>query len=166
MNTCIFTGRTTKDVTVSKTQSGLSCANFTLAVDSIERGERVAVFVPHSIYGDAADKFAAHVKKGTKINVLSRIQNNQYTDRDGREVKTFRFVAERWEFAESKSSEAQHQNAEPQQQYQQTPQYQQPTQYQQPVQQTAPQQNSGGVMPPRRPDFMDVSGMDEQLPFN
>ena len=52
------------------------------------------------------------MKKGTKIVVSGRLQNNNYTNKDGQKVYDVRIMVEEIEFAESKSNDGASTSAE------------------------------------------------------
>lgn len=107
MNLFAFMGRLTKDPSVRYTQTQNCVADFDLAVDRWGKTTE-ADFFRVTTFGKTAEFVETYLKKGTKVVVQGRVQNNNYTDKEGRKVYGFQFLASQIEFAESKktSSEA------------------------------------------------------------
>lgn len=53
-------------------------------------------------YGKQAEFAEKYLHKGTKVVVSGRVENNNYTGKDGQKVYGMRFVVSQVEFAESK----------------------------------------------------------------
>ena len=107
MNVVTLVGRLTKDVDDRATQSGMSVARYTLAVDRRFRkeGEPTADFIPCIAFGKTADFAAKYFRKGMRVGVTGRIQTGSYTDRDGKKVYTTDIVVDNQEFAEDKKKD-------------------------------------------------------------
>ena len=107
MNTVIFMGRLTKDPDVRTTQSGTQVASFSLAVDRRFKtdGGPSADFFNCAAFGKLAEFVEKYLKKGTKILLKGRIENNNYTDRQGVKRYDFRVTAESIEFCEKRGEE-------------------------------------------------------------
>ena len=101
MNKVIFTGRLTADPELR--QSGdTTITRFNLAVD--RRGKRdEADFFSCTAFNKLAEFAKNYLVKGTKILLEGRIQNNNYTDRDGKKVYGFQVIADSIEFAGAKT---------------------------------------------------------------
>lgn len=101
MNKVIFTGRLTADP--EQRQSGdTTITRFNLAVD--RRGKRdEADFFSCTAFNKLAEFAKNYLVKGTKILLEGRIQNNNYTDRDGKKVYGFQVIADSIEFAGAKT---------------------------------------------------------------
>lgn len=101
MNKVIFMGRLTADPEMK--QSGeTTIARFNLAVD--RRGKRdEADFFNCTAFGKLAEFVGKWLNKGSKILLEGRIQNNNYTDREGRKVYGFQVIADSIEFAGAKA---------------------------------------------------------------
>lgn len=106
MNVCIHTGRLVRDPEVRTTQSGSVIARFSLAVDRRfkKEGEPTADFLEFIAFGKTAEFVEKYCKKGTKLDVHSRLQNDNYTNRDGNKVYRNTLYVESLEFGESKAS--------------------------------------------------------------
>ena len=105
MNIVIFMGRLTGDPEIRHTQEGKAVAGFSLAVDRRykKEGNPAADFFRCSAFGNLAEFCEKYLKKGTKILLKGRIENNNYTDRQGVKRYDFRVTAEEIEFCEKKA---------------------------------------------------------------
>lgn len=144
MNKVILMGRLTRDpeVRYSQGESSLAIARFSLAVDRRfkRQGEPEADFFNCTAFGKQAEFTERYLKQGTKMVVVGRIQNDNYTNKEGQKVYSTQIMVDELEFAESKAS-----NNE--------------SGYQ-PTSRPAPSQAVGD-------GFMNIpDGIDEELPFN
>ena len=103
MNKAILTGRLARDPEVRATKEGLTIARFTLAVD--RKKDEKADFFNLTAFGKTGEFVEKYLKKGTKINVIGRLQNDEYTNRDGQKVTSTIIIVEEVEFCESKKQE-------------------------------------------------------------
>ena len=112
MNKVILMGRLTKDPEISSSASGTTFARYSIAVDRKykQEGEPDADFFNCTSFGKQAEFVEKYLKKGTKIIVSGRLQNNNYTNKEGHKVYDVRVITEEVEFAESKGSQQQTQN--------------------------------------------------------
>lgn len=100
-------GRLTKDPEIRYAQgSNTAVAKYSLAVDRRFKkdGEPEADFIDCTAFGKSAEFAEKYFKKGTKVLVTARMQNNNYTNKDGQKVYGFQFIVEEQEFAESKNN--------------------------------------------------------------
>ena len=112
MNKAILIGRLTRDpdVRYSQTDSNMAIARFSLAVDrryKKQGDETTADFFNCTAFGKQGEFVEKYLKKGTKIVVTGRIQNDNYTNKDGQKVYSVQIIVEEMEFAESKASSGQ-----------------------------------------------------------
>lgn len=107
MNKCIMMGRLTKDPDYRNTTSGTQLARFGIAVDRKfkREGEPDADFFNCTCFGKQAEFAEKYLKKGTKILLSGRIQNDSYTNRDGQKITSTGILIEEIEFAESKRTQ-------------------------------------------------------------
>ena len=115
MNKVILMGRLTRDpeIRYSQTDSNMAIARFSLAVDRRykKQGDEVtADFFNCTAFGKQAEFVEKYLKKGTKIVVIGRIQNDNYTNKDGQKVYSVQIMVEEIEFAESKAAGQSQQN--------------------------------------------------------
>ena len=105
MNKCMMLGRLTRDPEVRVTQDGqTTIAKFGIAVD--RRGkEDKADFFNVTAFNKTAQFAEKYLKKGTKIALAGRLQQDEYTNKDGQKVTSVSIVAEEVVFCESKKTE-------------------------------------------------------------
>ena len=98
INKVILVGRLTRDVEVRKTGSGLSVAQFTVAVDrrlpKNSDGQQSADFVPCVAWRQSADFLGSYARKGNLVSVEGHIQTRNYDDKDGRKIYVAEVVCE------------------------------------------------------------------------
>lgn len=108
MNKIILMGRLTRDpdIRYSQGQNATAVASFSLAVDrKFKRdGEPDADFFNCSAFGRTAEFCEKFVTKGTKVMLEGRLQNDNYTDRNGNKVYSVKVYVDAIEFAESKKA--------------------------------------------------------------
>ena len=106
MNLVILMGRLTRDPEVSSSVSGTTFARYSIAVDRKfkREGEADADFFNCTSFGKQAEFVERYLKKGSKIVVVGRLQNNNYTNKDGQKVYDVRIMVHDVEFAESKGN--------------------------------------------------------------
>lgn len=108
MNKIILLSRLTKDpeVRYSQGQNSTAIASFSVAANrKFKRdGEPDADFFNCTAFGNQAQFVEKYLKKGTKILLSGRVQNDNYTNKEGQKVYSVRIIVEEIEFAESKAS--------------------------------------------------------------
>lgn len=108
MNKVILMGRLTRDPEVRYSQgaSGTAVCRYTLAVDRRFKrdGEPDADFFNCTVFGKGAEFAEKYFRQGIKIVVTGRIQQDNYTNRDGQKVYSVQIIVEEQEFAESKNA--------------------------------------------------------------
>ena len=110
MNKVILMGRLTRDPEVRYSQgaNATAVARFSIAVDRRfkREGEPDADFFNCTCFGKQAEFVERYLRKGTKILTAGRIQNDNYTNKDGQMVYSVRVMVDEIEFAESKNASA------------------------------------------------------------
>ena len=110
MNKVILMGRLTRDPEVRYSQgaTATAVARFSIAVDRKYKreGEPDADFFNCTCFGKQAEFVERYLRKGTKIVTVGRIQNDNYTNKDGQMVYSVRVMVDEIEFAESKNASA------------------------------------------------------------
>lgn len=109
MNKCILMGRLTRDPEVRYSNDGKAIAKFAVAVDRKfkREGESEADFFNCTSFGKTAEVIEKYVKKGSKVAIVGRIENSNYTNRNGEKVYAVNILVDEFEFGESKKSEPQ-----------------------------------------------------------
>jgi single-strand binding protein len=109
MNKIMLMGRLTRDpeTRYSQGESQFAIARFSLAVDRRfkRQGEPDADFFNCTAFGKQGEFVEKYLKQGTKILLSGRVQNDNYTNKNGEKVYSVQIIAEEIEFAESKASQ-------------------------------------------------------------
>ncbi len=136
INRVVLVGRLTKDVEVRKTQSGLSVASFTVAVDrrfsrsqdpQSGNNQQTADFINCVAWRQSADFLGSYARKGAMVGVEGRIQTRSYDDQTGNRRYVTEVVCDNVSLLESKSQSQQRAQGGYQDNFQQ-PSYSQPSQ--------------------------------------
>ncbi|MCI9437987.1 MAG: single-stranded DNA-binding protein [Lachnospiraceae bacterium] len=108
MNKVILMGRLTRDPEVRYSQgaSQTAVARFSIAVDRRfkREGEPDADFFNCTAFGKQAEFVERYLHKGIKILLTGRVQNDNYTNKEGQMVYSVRVMVDEIEFAESKNA--------------------------------------------------------------
>ena len=144
MNKVILLGNLTRDpeIRYSQGEKQMAVARFSLAVNRrfSNDGETNADFFNCTAFGKTAEFIEKYFRQGSRMSLVGRIENNNYTNKNGEKVYSVQIMVEEVEFAERKSAQSNNQ-----------------TQNQN---QTA--QTNGGD-----DDFMNIpDGIEDGLPFN
>lgn len=115
MNKLIMMGRvvadlTNEDVRYTSGDNPTCIANFRIAVDKRFKNKNnpnapTADFFRITAFGKLGEFSKNYLKKGTKIVVEGRIENDNFTDSNGNKVFRDQIIAENIEFAESKKAQ-------------------------------------------------------------
>ena len=109
MNKVILMGRLTRDPEVRYSQGAnqTAVARFSVAVDRRfkREGEPDADFFNCTCFGKQAEFVERYLRKGVKVVLTGRVQNDNYTNKDGQMVYSVRIMVEEIEFAESKRAQ-------------------------------------------------------------
>jgi single-strand DNA-binding protein len=106
INKSILIGRLVRDVEQKTTASGISVANFTLAVDRRfkSEGQPTVDFIPVVVWGKTAEFSSRYFSKGLRIAVVGRIQTRTWEDNEGKKRYVTEVVGEEVEFADGKKN--------------------------------------------------------------
>lgn len=115
MNKIILMGRLTRTPEIRYSQEAaeqIVIARFSLAVDRRwkREGEPNADFFNCIAFGKQAEFVEKYLKQGTKVVITGRVQNNNYTNKEGQKVYSVQVMVEEMEFAESKGAAERQQN--------------------------------------------------------
>ena len=103
INRAVLTGRLTKDAELKVTQSGLSVATFTLAVNrQYSKAKGDADFINCVIWRKAAENFCNFTSKGSLVGIDGRIQTRSYENKSGQKVYVTEIVVDSFSLLESK----------------------------------------------------------------
>ena len=105
LNHITIMGRLVRDPEKRSTGSGISVANFTVAVDRDRNGQdgtKETDFIDCVAWRQTADFVSKYFTKGRMIAVSGRLTISSFTDKDGNKRKKAEVVAENCYFADSK----------------------------------------------------------------
>ena len=109
LNEVILMGRLTRDPEIRMTQSGTTAANFALACerDYAPQGQdKVTDFFDIATFGKTADFVGQYFSKGQLVAIRGRLQQRDWTDKQGNKRRTTEVIAERCYFAEKRQTPA------------------------------------------------------------
>lgn len=104
MNKVTMTGRPAVEPEVRYTTNNDAVANFRVAVERRykKEGQPDADFFKATAFGKTAEFIEKYVRKGQKIAFTGRLQNDEFTTRDGVKVTQAVIIVEEVEFCEKK----------------------------------------------------------------
>ena len=97
-------GRLATEVTVEEvsTREGLLAKGTVVVISNgVRNGESEATAIRWTVWGKQADNAARYLGKGSRVNVVGSLRNNNY-DKDGVTVYGFDFTAEEIDYLESR----------------------------------------------------------------
>lgn len=99
-NKVILAGRLTRDPELRQTPNGVAVASFSLAVDKPfnKDKEKAADFFDCVAWRGTADFVSRYFEKGKPILVEGRLQNNDYTNKDGEKRRRVEVLVENVSF--------------------------------------------------------------------
>lgn len=103
MNRVFLIGNLSKDPAFIEFEKGSVC-NLDVAVQR-EYGDDGADFFRVKVFGKQGESCNKYLSKGSKIGVDGRIENRQYTDKDGVKKTVTEIIANRVEFLSTKKEE-------------------------------------------------------------
>lgn len=106
LNCTTIIGRLVADIELKSTQSGVSVASFTVAVDRdyVKAGEqRQADFIDIVAWRNTAEFAANYFRKGSFIAIQGALQTRSYEDKNGNKRKAVEIVAEKISFCGAKA---------------------------------------------------------------
>ena len=114
MNKIILMGRLTRDPEVRYINDN-TIGRYSLAVDRRfkREGQPDADFFNCTVFGKGAEFTEKYLKQGTKIVISGRIEQDNYTDKDGNKVYSWQVIVDEQEFAESKKAQEESGSAAP-----------------------------------------------------
>ena len=120
MNKVIFMGRLCADPEIRFTsgENATCIANFRIAVDKRFKNKNnsdgsTADFFRITAFGKLGEFCQNYLRQGTKILLEGCIENNNFTDKEGKKVFSDQIIAENIEFAESKKASEANGNSAP-----------------------------------------------------
>lgn len=107
INTVTLVGRLTRDVELRVSQSNVTVATFTLAVNrqfKNSNGEREADFINCVAFKKTAEILNQYAGKGSQIGVTGSIQTRNYENKDGQRVYVTEVIVNNIALLDSKGS--------------------------------------------------------------
>ncbi len=144
MNKVILLGNLTRDpeIRYSQGEKQMAVARFSLAVNRRFscQGDTDTDFFNCTAFGKQAEFVEKYFKQGSRMLLTGRVQNDNYTNKNGERVYSVQIMADEIEFAERKSAQSNNQTQN----------------------QNQPAQANGAD-----DDFMNIpDGIEDGLPFN
>lgn len=105
LNRVVVLGRLTKDPELRKTNSDVSLATFSLAVDNTAKeadGTRATLFIDCRIFGSQAESLVKFTRKGSKVAVDGSINQRNFIRQDGTKGKAIEIYADSVTFLDPK----------------------------------------------------------------
>ena len=113
MNKVILMGRIVRDpeIRYSQGEKQIAVARFSLAVNRrfAKDGETNTDFFNCTAFGKTAEFIEKYFRQGSRMSLVGRIENNNYTNKNGEKVYSVQIMVEEVEFAERKSSQSNNQ---------------------------------------------------------
>lgn len=116
LNRVVVLGRLTKDPELRKSNSDVSFATFSLAVDNTIKeadGTRGTLFIDCRIFGNQAESLVKYTKKGSKVAVDGSINQRNFQRQDGTKGKAIEIYADSVTFLDQKPEADEEANEEP-----------------------------------------------------
>jgi single-strand DNA-binding protein len=108
MNKVILMGNLTRDpeIRYSQGENSMAIARFSLAVNRrfTRQGETDTDFFNCTAFGRQAEFVEKYFHQGSRMLITGRIQNDNYTNKNGEKVYSVQVIVEEVEFAERKST--------------------------------------------------------------
>lgn len=108
MNKVILMGNLVRDpeIRYSQGENSLAIARFSIAVNRrfSRQGETDTDFFNCTAFGRQAEFVEKYFKQGSRMLLTGRVQNDNYTNKNGERVYSVQIIAEEIEFAERKST--------------------------------------------------------------
>ena len=108
MNKVILMGNLTRDpeIRYSQGENSLAIARFSIAVNRrfSRHGDTDTDFFNCTAFGKQAEFVEKYFKQGSRMLLTGRVQNDNYTNKNGERVYSVQIMADEIEFAERKST--------------------------------------------------------------
>lgn len=113
MNKVILMGNLTRDpeIRYSQGENSLAIARFSIAVNRrfSRQGDTDTDFFNCTAFGKQAEFVEKYFKQGSRMLLTGRVQNDNYTNKNGEKVYSVQIMVEEVEFAERKSAQSNNQ---------------------------------------------------------
>ena len=116
LNQVVIAGRTTKEPELKKTNSGMSYAKFSIAVNNYYmkdgKWEHDTCYFSVTAWGNIAENYAKRAYKGAPMVITGRLSVSKWTDQQGAERSSVEIVAEKISVMEWKEAAEQTQQTQ------------------------------------------------------
>ena len=109
MNKCEYIGRLTSDGKLSFSTTGSAVYSNTVAVDrkyKKDGEEKITDFFRFKMFSKGAETFEKYTQKGSKVFLAGRNQIDEYTNKDGQNVRDVILYVDEFEFLDAKKEQA------------------------------------------------------------
>ena len=118
MNLIVLKGNLTRDVEVRYASTGTAYARFSIACKrpyqaNANANTKDVDFIECAAFGKSAENIGKFFIKGSEILVRGRLQESDYTDKDGNKRKSFTVLVDSFEFCGKKSDSSAMRTATP-----------------------------------------------------
>ena len=116
VNRVLLMGRLVKDPELRKTNSDVSFATFTLAVDNRVReadGTRGTIFIDCRVFREQAESLVKNTRKGSRIAVDGSLNQRNFERRDGTKGKSIEIIVDSVTFLDPNPNREQNTVEEP-----------------------------------------------------
>jgi single-strand DNA-binding protein len=107
INRVVLVGRLTRDPDIRKTQSGMTVASFTVAVDNPRAQnaqEKTASFIPCTAWNKQAEFMDSFTRKGHLVGIEGRLNQRSYDSKDGKKVQVIEVICDNIQLLEKKDA--------------------------------------------------------------
>lgn len=105
MNSVNITGRLTKDIELKATTNGISCCNFSVAVERPGAKDKTD-FIDCDAWRTTAEFINRYFHKGDGIEITGMLTTNDYTDKSGVKRKAVKVTCDRIGFPKGRKSDS------------------------------------------------------------
>ena len=114
MNLNAYTGNLGRDFDVTTTSSGMTIAKNSLGVrrdfKDKQTGKYETDWIPLTVFGKTAEIMSQHLSKGSKVEIVGKLQTNNYTDKDGNKRTSYDVIVNSFGFLDSANDKPKTQN--------------------------------------------------------
>lgn len=94
MNTITVIGNLGRDPELKYATSGTAVLKFSVADTRNKGDEKITQWWNVTCFGDLAENVAASISKGTRVQVMGKVQREKYTDKEGAERERVEVLAD------------------------------------------------------------------------
>ena len=109
MNCCVFSGYLLDKPELRSSSAGKSVLEMRMNIPrdyKTSEGKRESDFITVVAWGRLAEVISSTCEKGTRLNIITRVRTELYTDKNGVKRESHKYELDRFEFAGKKGSGA------------------------------------------------------------